>query len=203
VITIVDYRMGNIRSIANMLKKAGFPATVSADRAVIEAADRLILPGVGAWDTGMKHLAEAGLVDLLRRKIDQGKPLLGICLGMELLFESSEEGTLPGLGWLRGRCVRFRFEGRDARFKVPHMGWNVVRPTRGDTLFRDQVDDAAFYFVHSYHVVCDDPSDALGYTTHGHEFVSAVARGNIMGTQFHPEKSHKHGMRLLKAFAEI
>src|SRR5689334_305221 len=118
MITIVDYRMGNIRSIANMLKKLGAESTVSSDPAAIEAADKLILPGVGAWDTGMTNLAELGLIELLRKKADAGTPILGICLGMELLFEGSEEGTLPGLGWIRGRCIRFRFDDRDARLKV-------------------------------------------------------------------------------------
>lgn len=201
MITIVDYRMGNLASIANMLRKAGHDAIITSDPAQVAEATRLILPGVGAWDHGIAHLEELGLVEPLRARVDAGIPLLGICLGMELLFEASEEGQRAGLGWIRGRCVRFRFDDRDARLKVPHMGWNVVRPTRTDTLFADMADDAAYYFVHSYHVLCDEPADALGHTTHGHEFVSAVQRGNVFGTQFHPEKSHKHGMRVLASFA--
>jgi imidazole glycerol-phosphate synthase subunit HisH len=204
MITIVDYKMGNLGSIANMLKRSGFAATISSEVAAIDAAEKLILPGVGAWDHGMQHLAELGLIEPLRRRVlDQGVPLLGICLGMELLFERSEEGERPGLGWVRGACVRFRFDEREARLKVPHMGWNVVRPTRTTDLFADMADDAAYYFVHSYHVVCDDPADALGHTSHGLEFASAIGRGNVYGTQFHPEKSHTHGMRLLKNFAGL
>jgi len=202
VITIVDYRMGNLASIANMLRKVGSEAVITSEPSAIAAATKLILPGVGAWDHGMEHLVELELVEVLRRKVvDDGTLTLGICLGMELLFEGSEEGGRAGLGWIRGRCVRFRFDGGDARLKVPHMGWNVVRPARTDSLFADMAEDAAYYFVHSYHVVCDDPGDALGYTNHGHEFVSAVQRGNLFGTQFHPEKSHKHGMRVLANFA--
>ncbi len=204
MITIVDYRMGNLGSIVNMLKRSGFAATVSSDVAEIESAEKLILPGVGAYDTGMNNLAELGLIEPLRRRVlDDRKPLLGICLGMELLFERSEEGQRPGLGWIRGACVRFRFDEREAKLKVPHMGWNVVRPTRTDDLFSDMAEDAAYYFVHSYHVVCDDPADAVGHTTHGAAFASAVQRGNIYGTQFHPEKSHTHGMRVLKNFAAL
>ncbi len=204
MITIVDYRMGNLGSIVNMLKRSGFAATVSSDVAEIESAEKLILPGVGAYDTGMNNLAELGLIEPLRRRVlDDRKPLLGICLGMELLFERSEEGQRPGLGWIRGACVRFRFDEREAKLKVPHMGWNVAKPTRIDTLFADMADDAGFYFVHSYHVVCDDPADVLARTHHGVEFVSAVQRDHVFGTQFHPEKSQKNGFALLRNFLAL
>ncbi len=202
MITIVDYRMGNLRSIANMLKRSGFAARLSSDPVEIAAAEKLILPGVGAFDTGMANLAELGLIEPLRRKvIEERTPVLGICLGLQLLFERSEEGQLPGLGWLRGGCVRFQPD--QGGVKVPHMGWNVVRPARTDSLFRDMAEDAHYYFVHSYHAICDDPVDVLGHATHGVEFVAAVQRDNVFGTQFHPEKSHTHGKRLLRNFAEL
>lgn len=202
MITIVDYEMGNLGSIANMLKRSGFEARLTSSRAEIERADKLILPGVGSFDSGMANLERLGLRDPLQSKVLAGTPILGICLGMQLLFEGSEEGVLHGLGWLRGRCVRFRFEEQAARLKIPHMGWNDVHPLRNDSLFHGMAVDAGYYFVHSYHVVCADDSDVLAWTTHGYRFAAAVQRGKLYGTQFHPEKSHKHGSRLLKSFAE-
>lgn len=206
MITVVDYQMGNLASIVNMLKRAGFAAQLSSRPEDIGAADKLILPGVGAFDTGMTNLAELGLIEPLTEKVvGGGTPVLGICLGMQLLLEGSAEGQRPGLGWVRGRCVRFDFTdtpAATARLKVPHMGWNEARPQRRDSLFSTMTEDAGFYFVHSFHAMCDDPADVLATTTHGYEFVSAIQRGNIAGTQFHPEKSHRHGMRLLARFAE-
>ena len=205
MIVIVDYGMGNLGSILNMLKKIGAPARISADRAEIAAGDKLVLPGVGAFDTAMRHLAESGLRDVLdelvlRRKV----PTIGLCLGMQLLTEGSEEGSLPGLGWIAGSTKKFRFsESDEATLKVPHMGWNTVRPALDKTLAQGLYDPSRFYFVHSYHVDLKDPSDAAGYTHYGYEFVSMVQKGHIMGTQFHPEKSHKFGMKLLRGFAEM
>jgi glutamine amidotransferase len=204
MITVVDYQMGNLASIVNMLKRAGFEAQLSSRREDILAADKLVLPGVGAFDTGMTNLADLGLIEPLEQKVlGDRTPVLGICLGMQLLLQGSAEGERPGLGWIRGRCVRFDFgaAGGPQRLKVPHMGWNEVRPCRRDSLFATMTDDAGYYFVHSYHARCEDPEDVLGTTTHGYEFVSALQRGNIAGTQFHPEKSHRHGMRLLAEFA--
>ncbi len=203
MITIVDYGMGNVGSIANMLKRSGFPVALSAVPDAIAASDKLILPGVGSFDTGMENLERLGLRDLLAQRVQAGTPLLGICLGMQLLFEHSEEGVRPGLGWLAGHCIRFRFEKQDGRLKIPHMGWNDVRAVARDSLFKDSADDAGYYFVHSYHALCKDSSDVLGWTTHGYEFASAVRHDNVFGTQFHPEKSHKHGRRLLTNFAEM
>jgi len=202
MITVVDYQMGNVGSIVNMLKRLGFEVRLSSVLAEIMQADKLILPGVGSFDTGMANLDRLGLREPLEQKRASGTPVLGICLGMQLLFEGSEEGDRPGLGWLRGHCIRFRFEERDTRLKIPHMGWNDVRPVQRESLFREMAEDAGYYFVHSYHAVCTDPADVLGFTTHGYEFASAVQRANVSGTQFHPEKSHKHGKRLLKSFAE-
>lgn len=201
--TIVDYGMGNLSSIQNMLKKVGEPGVITSDPAVIAAAERLILPGVGAFDHGMQHIHARGLTEVLNRKaLEEGTPVLGICLGMQLLTRGSEEGTEPGLGWIQGDTVRFRFDPREAGLRVPHMGWNVVEPTREAHLF-DGLEEPRFYFVHSYHVVCDDAQDVIGWTPYGYPFASAVRRGNVWGTQFHPEKSHRFGMRLLTNFVEM
>jgi glutamine amidotransferase len=201
MITIVDYGMGNVGSILNILKRSGFGVSISSKPEDIRTAEKLILPGVGAFDTGMANLDRYGLRKPIEDKVGAGTPVLGICLGMQLLFEGSEEGDLPGLGWMRGHCKRFRFPD-DSRLKVPHMGWNAVRPVERESLFREMDDDARYYFVHSYHAVCEESSVVIGWTVHGYEFAAAVRRDNIFGTQFHPEKSHKHGRRLLKNFAE-
>jgi glutamine amidotransferase len=203
MITIVDYGMGNLGSIANVLKKVHAKAAVSSEAAAIERADKLILPGVGAFDTGMKNLTERGLIPLLNAKVLQEKtPILGLCLGMQLLARRSEEGQLPGLGWLDAETVRFKFDGTHDHLKIPHMGWNTLQVCQPHPIFADMDAESRFYFVHSYHVVCADPRTVLAKTHYGYEFVSAVARDNIVGLQFHPEKSHKFGMKLLKNFAE-
>jgi len=204
MIVIIDYKMGNIGSVLNMLKRIGAEAVISSDPREIEGADKLILPGVGAFDTGMKHLAESNLTNLLNEKVLERKtPTLGICLGMQLLTKRSEEGVLPGLGWIDGETVRFRFDADQSNLKIPHMGWNTVKIKTTDSLFKDLEDEARFYFVHSYRVVCHSDEDVLAVTHHGDDFVSAVQHENIMGTQFHPEKSHKFGMTLLRNFAEL
>jgi imidazole glycerol-phosphate synthase subunit HisH len=201
MIVIVDYGMGNLGSMANMLRKVGAAAVVSSEPATVARAEKLILPGVGAFDAGMRQLTERGLVPLLQERVAAGTPTLGVCLGMQLFAQASEEGQLPGLGWIDGRATRFRPNG-DARLKVPHMGWNVVQPVREHPLFADMPDEMRFYFVHSYHVVCGDERISLARATYGGDFVAAVARDNVVGVQFHPEKSHKFGMRLLRNFAE-
>jgi imidazole glycerol-phosphate synthase subunit HisH len=198
--TIVDYGMGNAGSILNMLKRVGMAARVSSSAAEIAESERLILPGVGAFDTGMQHLRKSGLIDVLNRKaLEERVPTLGICLGMQLLMRSSHEGREPGLGWIPGATVAFPSGGL-GDLKVPHMGWNTVQVCRNDSLFRGLEQGARFYFVHSYHVVCDRDEDVLAWTTHGVRFASAVQQDNIVGTQFHPEKSHRFGMQLLKNF---
>ena len=201
MITIVDYEMGNVGSILNMLKHLGQPARISSRPEDIRAATKLILPGVGAFDAGMKNLAAKGLRAALdEAALERKTPLLGICLGMQLLSHSSEEGHERGLGWLDARTVRFHFDA-EADLKVPHMGWNLVRPCRADPLLAGLERDARFYFVHSFHLVCRNRDDEIARTTHGYEFASIVRRGHIQGTQFHPEKSHRFGMKLLGNFA--
>lgn len=205
MITIIDYGMGNIGSVANMLRKIGAPAVVSSDPDVIRRASKLILPGVGAFDVGMSNLRTLGLIAVLNEVVLQrAVPLLGICLGMQLLTKSSEEGNEPGLGWFDARTVRFRLspEQSEGRFplRVPHMGWKTVAIIKTDSLFRD-LEGPRFYFVHSYHVACL-PEDTVATARHGNEFVAAIQKGNVCGVQFHPEKSHKFGLRLLANFAE-
>jgi len=205
MIAIVDYGMGNLGSIVNMLKKVGATeAVMTADEKVIERAEKLILPGVGAFDTGMKKLSDTGLTETLNRKaLEEKVPVLGICLGMQLITKGSEEGDRPGLGWIDAETLKFRFDKSDMTLKVPHMGWNSVTVRQADGIFKGVEEEPRFYFVHSYYVRCADEADILGTTHYGHEFTSSVRRGNIMGTQFHPEKSHKFGMNVFKNFVNL
>ena len=203
MIVIIDYNMGNVGSIRNMLKRIGVKATISSDPKVIAHATALILPGVGSFDTGMTSLEETGLRQLLDQLVlECNVPVLGICLGMQLLCRSSEEGDLSGLGWIEADVVRFRFEHDDRSLKIPHMGWNSVEVTRGDSLFQGHPDHPRYYFVHSYHVVCDREEDLLAKSTHSYAFAASIQKGHIFGTQFHPEKSHRFGMSLLSNFAK-
>ena len=201
MIAIIDYGMGNVGSIRNMLRKLGAPAVITRNAAEIRAAEKIILPGVGAFDRGMSNIADLKLLPLLEEAaLERRIPVLGICLGMQLLFERSEEGRHAGLGWIPGQVVRFRPNGTS--LKVPHMGWNAVAVQRESTLFSGLAEGARFYFVHSYHVECADEF-VLAETHHGYDFVSSVANGNIAGTQFHPEKSHRFGLQLLKNFVGV
>lgn len=199
MIVVVEYGMGNLGSILNMLKKVGAEAKSSSRAKDILSADKLILPGVGSFDHGMEHLNNLNLIEPLNRAAsEQGKPILGICLGAQLLTQGSEEGHLPGLGWLDATTVRIKADA----LKVPHMGWNIARPLKPSALFQDLPIPARFYFVHSYHMVCGNPADSLCQTPYGMEFTSGIERDNLVGLQFHPEKSHKFGMILMRNFAE-
>jgi glutamine amidotransferase len=200
-ILIVDYGMGNLGSVLSMLRRVGVPALISGDVAEVRRARKIILPGVGAYDNAMKAIAASGLREALDQKaLTEGVPVLGICLGMQLLMEGSEEGREPGLGWIPGRAHRFpTIEG----LKVPHMGWNEVRAVRDDPLIADLGDEPRFYFVHSYQVQAADPSHALLKADYGLAFDAAVRRDNIWGAQFHPEKSHRFGRQLLANFAAV
>jgi glutamine amidotransferase len=201
VILVVDYGMGNLGSILNMFRRLGVPVRTSMYASDVASADRLVLPGVGAFDAAVTRLRELDLIPALNTAaIERRIPTLGVCLGMQLLTGSSEEGVLPGLGWLRARTVRFQLEPTTG-LKIPHMGWNQVTPTLPDRLTDTFGADLRFYFAHSFHLACDDPRDVLATTTHGYEFPSVVERGNIRGAQFHPEKSHRYGLRFLQAFA--
>jgi glutamine amidotransferase len=202
MITIIDYRVGNVGSILNMLNKIHADAMVTNEIEKINETDKIILPGVGSFDSGMKNLHEMGLIPVLEKKALEDKvPILGICLGMQLLSENSEEGTMRGLGWLRATTVKFSF-GPGQPLKVPHMGWNYVYPRKESRLFNNMYPDPRFYFVHSYYMNPNDSADILTTSNYGIEFTSSVMKENIYGVQFHPEKSHKYGMLLLKNFAE-
>lgn len=200
-ITIIDYGVGNIASIANMLKKAGHSAVLSGDHTEIRDASRLILPGVGSFDHAAARLHSTGLDDIVRERAAAGVPVLGVCLGMQLLLDGSDEGELSGLGLIRGRSRRFPTEAEGHRLRVPHMGWNTVQRTSDEPL-PSVKDGDRFYFVHSYFVQPDDGAHVIGTTRHGIEFASMIRRDNVIGVQFHPEKSHRYGLRLLNDFAE-
>lgn len=204
LIAIVDYGMGNLGSIANMLKKVGAKAVITGEHAKISQADKLILPGVGAFDAGMQHLRGRGLDTLLSHRVLREKvPVLGICLGTQLMTRRSEEGSSPGLGWISADTIRFRVERANLNLRIPHMGWNLVHPARQTSMLTDLGAEPRFYFVHSFHLMCDDPGDVLLTTHYGYEFVSGVQRNHIVGVQFHPEKSHKFGMQLFRNFVAI
>lgn len=202
MVTIVDYGVGNLASIANMARKAGTECAISGDPTVLATADRLILPGVGAFDRAMANLSERNLVPVLTERVMERRvPTLGLCLGMQLFGRGSEEGTRAGLGWLAADNRRFRFEHMNGNApKVPHMGWNYIEPASPAQLLDRLPPEPRFYFVHSYHLHCDDPADVMCWTTYGYKFASGIHRGNLWGTQFHPEKSHKFGLALLKNF---
>lgn len=199
VITIVDYGVGNLASVANIIRKVGGEARIVSDPAHLADAEKLLFPGVGAWDSAMTAVANRGFAEPLRRFAASGRPLLGICLGMQLLFDSSDEGTLQGLGILPGRVRRFSVPS----LRVPHMGWNMVTPTRPTSLFPAVEDEQRFYFAHSFYAEPSDPADIAATTNYGGDFGCAFVRDNIMGTQFHPEKSHRFGMALFARFAEL
>lgn len=201
MIVILDYGVGNLSSVANMLRKAGGDAHVSRDPAEVLRADKLLLPGVGHFDYGMKMLNNSGLRDAIDQfALHLRRPVLGICLGAQILGQGSEEGDVPGLGWIDMVCRKLpAMPG----IRVPHMGWNQIVRKKSSALLDRMGADARFYFVHSYRMECTHTEDVLATATHGVEFTCAVERGNIMGTQFHPEKSLRHGLALMQAFVEL
>ncbi len=211
MLTIVNYNMGNLRSVYNKFKRIDVDCIISSDKEMIMNADKLILPGVGHFKYGMQSLEELDLIDVLNRKVMKEKtPILGICLGTQLFSKHSEEGGCKGLGWIDAEVVKFNVLDK-IKYKVPHMGWNDVKVVNSNGLDKGNVEyqkngimqKEQFYFVHSYHLKCNEPSDVWMTTTFEYEFVSAVHKNNIYGTQFHPEKSHDAGYELLKKFAEI
>jgi glutamine amidotransferase len=199
-VAIVDYGMGNVGSVANMLRRIGVEASITRDLAELSRADKLVLPGVGAFDRGMENLTQLGLVDHLTNLVQNDeRPILGICLGMQLMTARSEEGQERGLGWLDAETIQLE---RGANLRIPHMGWNYVRPVNGSPLFDAEDEEQRYYFVHSYRAVCRNPADVAAVATYGSDFVAAFSRGRIHGVQFHPEKSHRFGMALLRRFVE-
>jgi imidazole glycerol phosphate synthase, glutamine amidotransferase subunit len=202
-IAIINSGVGNLGAIPNMLARLGANARVTLDPVEIESADRIVLPGVGSFDAALRNLTASGVLEVLRyRVIERGTPLLGVCLGMELLADRSEEGSMDGLGWIPGEVVRFRFDHVDPAPRIPHMGWNIVRSTRDAPLLRDLGDRPRFYFAHSFHFRAADPSHVIGVTDYGGSFASAIQRDNIAGIQFHPEKSHRFGLAIFRNFLE-
>lgn len=198
MITIVDYGLGNIASIRNMIKKAGGESMITSDPAVIGQAGKIIIPGVGSFGQGMKNLEEKGLIDVLNQKaLNEKVPVLGICLGMQLMTLHSEEGDRSGLGWIEAQTKKFNLPG----LKVPHMGWSdIIVKKPSHPLFKNSAEENRFYFVHSYAVHCSKEENIMAQTEYGYTFDSMIVKDNIMGCQFHPEKSHKFGMNLLRNF---
>ncbi|KQY01746.1 imidazole glycerol phosphate synthase subunit HisH [Massilia sp. Root133] len=203
MISVIDYGVCNLGSMLNMLRKVGAEAELVSTAAALERAGKLVLPGVGAFDNGIGALRERGLADALRKRVLQDKvPLLGVCLGMQMLGRRSEEGGMEGLGLIDAEVRRFQF-APDSRNKVPHMGWNLLAQRRDGPLLRELGARSRFYFCHSYHLVCADPGDVLATADYGGEFVAVLQHDNVYGVQFHPEKSHRFGMALLHNFAEL
>lgn len=201
MISIVNYGMGNLGSVFNMLKRIGVVAEIVDSPDKLKSAQKILLPGVGAFDQAMQRINEGGFREMLDQKaLVEKVPILGICLGMQLLTRGSEEGRLPGLGWIAAETIRFpSLPG----LKIPHMGWNVVKPATPSKLTSDLPDECRFYFVHSYYVRVDKEENSILKCHYGLIFDAAIQHENIYGAQFHPEKSHKFGMQLLKNFAEI
>lgn len=204
MIAIVNYGSGNIQAIANIYKRASIPFLIASCPADLAIADHIVLPGVGAFDQAIEELQKSGL----RQAMDQAvladrKPILGICVGMQILASTSEEGTAFGLGWINGIVKRFDLSALPDVAGVPHMGWNTVEPLRANPLFEGVDLDSEFYFLHSYYFCCNGAEDRLGVTMYGTSFASAIHRANIWGVQFHPEKSHDAGVQMLRNFAAI
>ncbi|KXH73720.1 MAG: imidazole glycerol phosphate synthase subunit HisH [Candidatus Thorarchaeota archaeon SMTZ-45] len=203
MITIIDFGMGNLGSILNMLERMDYKAEITSDLETIENAEKLILPGVGAFDLAMTNLQTQKMIPVLNRLVLENRvPILGICLGMQILSRKSEEGVLEGLSWIEADTFRFRFDNEQS-LRIPHMGWNTIHTAQDSCLFEGMYEEARFYFVHSYHVKCSNEENVLATTDYGITFTSSVIRDNIYGVQFHPEKSHKFGMKLLGNFVEL
>jgi len=201
MLIIIDYGMGNLRSVQKGFERVGCRPVISRDPSQIGQADGIVLPGVGAFRDGMQHLAEYGLIEPIKSHIAKGLPFLGICLGLQMLFEESEEfGCEKGLGVFKGRVVRFP---RDMELKVPHMGWNQLQIIRRPPILQDVPPSSFVYFVHSYYVVPEDKAIVAVTSSYGVEFCSMIWQDNIFATQFHPEKSQELGLGILKRFAEL
>lgn len=204
MIAILSYGLGNIKAFANIYKELNVPFTVAEDRSTLAVADKIILPGVGSFDHAMQRLKASGLSETLEEAVvGLSKPVLGVCVGMQMLARSSEEGVEPGLGWLDGEVAKIRFPQDTSRGLLPHMGWSTITHQMGEPLLTGLDEALGFYFLHTYRFVCDNQADVIATANYATPFHCAVRRGNVYGVQFHPEKSHHNGIRLLKNFAEL
>ena len=202
-IRIVDYGQGNLGSIRNMLSRIGADSEVTSDVTELSRATHLILPGVGAFDRGMKAISDRGLREILDQlALEVRIPILGICLGAQLMTQGSEEGDLPGFGWFKAEARRFSFPFLETPLPTPNIGWRDVSATRNDTLVRDLNDECRFYFVHSYFMSAEDPDDVAFTSQYGNEFAAGLQRDNLFSAQFHPEKSHRFGMQFFRNFLD-
>lgn len=199
-LVVIDYGVNNVGSVLNMLRRLEIDASIARDAEGLERASAIVLPGIGAFDAGVANLRASGLFDAIRERVASGVPILGICLGMQLLTRGSEEGTSEGLGLVPAVTRKFAFSGEGRRLKIPHMGWNETQCVDRDLFAGFEGAPPRFYYVHSYHVVCDAADDVAARCTYGLDFTAAVRRGQVFGTQFHPEKSHRFGMRVLANF---
>lgn len=203
MIVIVDYGMGNIRSVLHKIKKLKYNVIASSNPEEIANASKIILPGVGYFAAGMKNLIDHNMISVLNNKvIVEGTPILGICLGMQLFTEYSEEGGVDGLGWIEGATKKFSFGEKCERLRIPHVGWNTINPVRESPILRDIPEGMRFYFTHSYHVCLRDRNLEVATTGYGYDFTSVLQKHNIFGVQFHPEKSHTRGMDIIRNFIE-
>lgn len=204
MIAIVDYGLGNIRAFANVYKQLNVPYRIAADRESLAEADKIILPGVGSFDHAMGLLNGSGLRETLDELVlEKSVPVLGICVGMQLMAQSSEEGEQPGLGWIPGRVLKLNSENISGKTRLPHMGWNEITPVIEHPLFNHLGAGSRFYFLHSYYFECDNPSHSIAKSSYGDHFTCSVATENIHGVQFHPEKSHNNGIVILKNFSDL
>tara|TARA_X000000950_G_scaffold18970_1_gene20528 strand:- start:13323 stop:13937 length:615 start_codon:yes stop_codon:yes gene_type:complete len=204
MIGIIDYGSGNIHAIATIYKNLNIECQVLRNPKDLRKANKLILPGVGAFDATMQQLIDSGLKEELNKLVLEKKvPILGICVGLQVMGLGSEEGKLPGLGWIPGKVKKFDESKIKIKPKLPHMGWNVIKDLRKHPLFKDIDSDFGFYFVHSFYFECKNPENILSISNYGCEFTSSIYDNHIIGTQFHPEKSHGNGVQLLKNFSEL
>lgn len=204
MITIIDYGLGNVLAFVNVYSRLNIPVAVAKSADDLVNATKLILPGVGSFDHAVQQLDQSGMRQSIEQLVlQQGMPVLGICVGMQMLAKSSDEGKLPGLGWIDGRVKKFDVSNMPHGTHLPHMGWNDVKPVVDGGLFKGMEQDARFYFLHSYYFECHQQSDILAVTDYGVQFSCAVKHDNVYGVQFHPEKSHHFGSQLLRNFAEI
>jgi len=203
MITIIDYGMGNLRSVEKIFQRLNIPNVVSSSIKAIENAEKLLLPGVGHFENGMSKLRSTNILEILNQKVIQDKtPILGICLGMQLMTKNSTEGDVEGLGWVDAQTTKFNFDS--GKLKIPHMGWNQVSVMKDSIMARNiTLDNDLFYFVHSYFVSCNRDQDVLFQSEYGNTFVSGFEKDNITGVQFHPEKSHRSGIQVIRNFADL